>query len=76
MKKMKKGKYNANYLGDEVTVETDFLDLDNLIRELNDLGFRLGSGHDGIRFDLDKMALILNPYIGKMDQYIYFEPVK
>ena len=74
--KMKKGKYIANYLGDEVTVETDFLDLNNLIRELNDLGFGLGSGHDGVEFDLDKMALILSPYPGKMDQYIYFEPVK
>ena len=72
---MKKGKYVANYLGDEVTVETDFLDLNKLIHKLNDLGFNLGSGHDGVEFNLDRMILILTPFVGRMDQIIRFEPI-
>ena len=79
-----KNKYVAEYLGDTVTVETDFTDLHKLIRELNDLGFKLGSGHDGISIDFhlrdhnedSPVDLILSPYPGKMTQYIQFKQIK
>lgn len=67
-------KYVAEYLGEEVTIETDFEDVDALVEELNEAGFGLGSGHDGIEVlrREHEIILVCTPYVGKLPQYIYF----
>ncbi len=67
-------KYVATYLGEEIIIETDFEDMHTLVEELNEGGFALGSGHDGIEVQRGEYDIILicTPYVGKMPQYIYF----
>ena len=69
---MDKATYIAKYNGKQSTVETDFMDLHGLVAELNEKGFGLGSGHDGIAFHMDTMILELIPYVGAWTQYINF----
>jgi len=73
-------KYIAKNDKNQLIVDEDMLSKQNLrklVTLLNESGFSLGSGHDGIEMkknDADCYDFILTPYVGHSDQHVSFKP--
>lgn len=58
--------------------ELDILDVSDIVNKLNESGFCLGSGHDGIELawsgrSNDICQIFLTPYVGHMTQIVTFK---
>lgn len=74
-------KYIAKNGKNQLIVEEEMLSKQNLhklVTLLNESGFSLGSGHDGMEMKKinDNYDFILTPYVGHSDQYVSFKPYK